>query len=154
MGTTPSQYITTSYNTLKTSSYQPSQHPHNTLQHSHNISHHLTTPSQHPHNTFTTPSQHPHNTLKTGNITKAEIKKALKSLNKGKAAGCDDIPPEAWKSGGVVSEKILYSLLNKIWEKEVIPEDWKKGILIKLPKKGDLTEYKNWRGIMLLSIAS
>jgi len=29
-----------------------------------------------------------------------------------------------------------------IWrEKEEIPEDWKKGLLVKLPKKGDITHY-------------
>ena len=33
-----------------------------------------------------------------------------------------------------------------------MPEDWKKGHLVKLPKKGDLSSCVNWRGIMLLSI--
>jgi hypothetical protein len=31
-------------------------------------------------------------------------------------------------------------------------DDWKKGHLVKLPKKGDLASCYNWRGIMLLSI--
>jgi len=31
-------------------------------------------------------------------------------------------------------------------------EDWKYGHLVKLPKKGNLKEYANWRGITLLSI--
>ncbi|CAH8611782.1 unnamed protein product [Heterobilharzia americana] len=32
--------------------------------------------------------------------------------------------------------------------------DWKKGYLVKLPKKGDLSVCKNWRGITLLSTQS
>ena len=47
-----------------------------------------------------------------------------------------------------------FSLLNKIWNEEVISQDWKLGLLVKLPKKGDLSLSKNWRGIMLLSVAS
>ena len=43
---------------------------------------------------------------------------------------------------------------NRIWSEEKIPEEWRKGLLIKLPKKGDLTYCKNWRGIMLLNMAS
>ena len=35
-----------------------------------------------------------------------------------------------------------------------MPEEWKKGLLIKLPKKGDLSYCRNWRGIMLLNMAS
>ena len=33
-----------------------------------------------------------------------------------------------------------------------MPEDWKKGLLVKLPMKGDISQCNNWRGIMLLSI--
>ena len=44
-------------------------------------------------------------------------------------------------------------LCNRIWSEEKIPEEWKKGLLIKLPKKGDLSYCKNWRGIMLLNMA-
>ena len=55
----------------------------------------------------------------------------------------------------MVSAKVLHSLLNKIWnEEEDIPQDWKVGLLVKLPKKGDLGLCKNWRGIMLLTVAS
>jgi len=48
---------------------------------------------------------------------------------------------------------MLYELFGKIWEMNEIPDDWKEGYLIKLPKKGDLKECKNWRGIMLLPTA-
>ena len=33
-----------------------------------------------------------------------------------------------------------------------MPEDWKRGHLVKLPKKGGLSSCNNSRGIMLLSI--
>ena len=84
----------------------------------------------------------------------AEIKRSLKSLKNGKAAGCDNIPPEAWKEGGMVSTKVLHSPLNKIWNEEDIPQDWKVGLVVKLPKKRDLCLCKNWRGIMLLTVTS
>ena len=43
-------------------------------------------------------------------------------------------------------------LFTKIWEREEIPAEWKEGIIIKLPKKGDLRDCNNYRGIMLLSV--
>ena len=50
------------------------------------------------------------------------------------------------------SADILHTLFTKIWNEGDIPGDWKKGILIKLPKKGDLGNCNNYRGITLLSI--
>ncbi|KAM8714989.1 hypothetical protein ACLKA7_002093 [Drosophila subpalustris] len=41
--------------------------------------------------------------------------------------------------------------INRIWELKVIPDAWKRGIIIKLPKKGDLSDCNNWRGITLLN---
>ena len=48
----------------------------------------------------------------------------------------------------------LNELFDKIWEEEKVPNNWKRGLIIKLPKRGDLKECKNWRGITLLSIIS
>ena len=44
--------------------------------------------------------------------------------------------------------------LDKTWTVEDSPQDWKLGLLVKLPKKGDLSLCTNWRGIMLLTISS
>ena len=92
--------------------------------------------------------------IRTGPVTRKEVKNAPKTLKNGKAAGFDNIPAEAWKEGGWTSEEVLFTLLNMIWEAEDIPMDWKLGLLVKLPKKGDLSDCTNSRGIMLLSIAS
>ena len=46
---------------------------------------------------------------------------------------------------------MLYDLAGKIWETETIPEEWKEGFIVKIPKKGDLGDCNNYRGIMLLS---
>ena len=90
------------------------------------------------------PEVEPNNELniRTGHITRIEIKNAIKKLKNGNAAGCDNIPPEAIKAGGDTSEEVLLGLCNRIWNEEKIPEEWKKGLIIKLPKKGDLSYCK------------
>ena len=92
--------------------------------------------------------------IRTGNITKSEICEALKSLKNGKAAGPDNIPAEAIKGGGDISVNVLHGFLNEIWKVEELPEDWTTGLPIKLSKKGSFSYCDNWRGIMLLGIAS
>jgi len=42
--------------------------------------------------------------------------------------------------------------VNKIWNTGEIPQDWRDGIIIPLPKKGDVKDCNNWRGITLLSV--
>ena len=92
--------------------------------------------------------------VNTNPPTKAEVSKAMKSLKSDKAAGPDGIPPEALKGDVQTSTEMIHPLLMKIWESEQIPEEWRKGYLVKLPKKGDLSSCNNWRGIMLLSVPS
>ena len=48
---------------------------------------------------------------------------------------------------------MLYPHFEKIWEVEEVPFDWKEGYLIKLPKKGDLSNCTNYRGITLLDVS-
>ena len=48
----------------------------------------------------------------------------------------------------------LADLFNTIWEQKVVPKTWKQGLILKLPKKGDLSEWGNWRGITLTSVPS
>ena len=84
--------------------------------------------------------------------SKAEIEKAIQHMKRGKASGPDKIPAEAIKADIETSTEILHDLFGKIWEQEEIPTEWKEGYLVKLPKKGDMQECKNYRGIMLLSV--
>lgn len=84
--------------------------------------------------------------------TKEEIMRAIKHIKNGKAAGPDGIPGEALKADPATTADILLPLFEKIWCDEKIPEEWKKGHIIKLPKKGDLGKCDNYRGITLLSI--
>nr|KAG5713136.1 hypothetical protein BaRGS_007663 [Batillaria attramentaria] len=92
--------------------------------------------------------------INTGAITKAEIRKALSSLKNGKAAGTDNIPAEALKEGGNDIIDQLHHLLILIWTTEEMPTEWKKGLLVKLPKHGNLSQCCKWKGITLLSIPS
>lgn len=48
---------------------------------------------------------------------------------------------------------ILYVALTKVRNAEDTSQNWKLGLLVKLLKKGDCSLCKNWRGIMLLTIA-
>ncbi|CAH8515382.1 unnamed protein product [Schistosoma guineensis] len=81
-----------------------------------------------------------------------KISMAIRQIKSGKAAGADNITIEALKADVAVTATILHTLSSKIWDEEQVPTDWKKGVLIKKPKKGDLSMYANYRGIILLLI--
>jgi len=76
---------------------------------------------------------------------------AVKQLKNGKAAGVDNTQPELLKFADSVIPH-LTRVCNMMWQHEATPVDWKNGIIIPLPKKGNLTDCNNWRGIALLSV--
>jgi hypothetical protein len=39
---------------------------------------------------------------------------------------------------------MLYPLFLDIWKEERFPKDWKEGIIVKIQKKGDYGNCKNW----------
>ena len=82
------------------------------------------------------------------------MERAIRQLKIGKSGGVDNIPPEVIKAMDNISVNALHHLINRIWNEEQTPDDWRKGLLVKLPKKGDLSLCNNWRGITLLSIPS
>ncbi|VDP54861.1 unnamed protein product [Schistosoma margrebowiei] len=77
---------------------------------------------------------------------------AINQIKSGKAAGPDNIPAEALKADVAATARILLILFNKIWDEEQVPTDWKEELLVKIPKKGDLSNCYNYRSITLLSI--
>lgn len=53
-----------------------------------------------------------------------------------------------------MSNTCIHNSRNKIWQDEQIPDDWCKGLLVKIPKKDDKSQCNNWSGITPLSIPS
>jgi endonuclease/exonuclease/phosphatase family metal-dependent hydrolase len=83
-----------------------------------------------------------------------EIQEAVKALKNRKAPGVDQITAEMLKADVEVTSKKLKDLFEIIWEKEEVPTQWNKGLICKIPKKGNLQECRNWRGITLLTQVS
>ena len=90
--------------------------------------------------------------IKVGPPTKSEIMQAIIAMKNGKAAGPDGITAEMLKADKEFSTDELFDLFTRIWGEEVLPTDWKRGWIVKIPKKGDITDCNNYRGITLLSV--
>ena len=83
-----------------------------------------------------------------------EIISSIKSLKNGKAPGQDSLNAELFKADPELAAKALKPLFTAIWKEKKVPDDWTKGIIVKIPKMGALSNCNNWRGITLLSIPS
>ena len=83
-----------------------------------------------------------------------EVTAAIKATKSCKAPGADGVIAEMLKADVNVTAPILTEIFKQIWEEGQIPEAWKTGLIFKLPKKGDLGDCNNWRGITLLSLTS
>uniref|UniRef100_A0A915J4E2 Reverse transcriptase domain-containing protein n=1 Tax=Romanomermis culicivorax TaxID=13658 RepID=A0A915J4E2_ROMCU len=88
----------------------------------------------------------------TNKITIQEVKIAIKNLKNNKAASRDKIPAELLKHHDQTMAEAQTTLFNKCWRRGTVPEDWRKGAIVKLLKKGNSSECTNWRGITLLSV--
>lgn len=82
------------------------------------------------------------------------MKKAIQKLKNNKAAGDDGIPPELLKADTDLMASLLQPIIKDTWENEELPDGWDTGLIVKLPKKGDLKICENWRGITLLNCAA
>uniref|UniRef100_A0A7I4Z3P4 Reverse transcriptase domain-containing protein n=1 Tax=Haemonchus contortus TaxID=6289 RepID=A0A7I4Z3P4_HAECO len=56
------------------------------------------------------------------------------------------------EAGNTVVVEKLVKLFNRCWSQGEVPEDWRRGVIVKIPKKGNLSDCGIWRGITLLSV--
>ena len=82
-----------------------------------------------------------------------EVQRAIKTLNKGKACGADNISAEHLCYGGEAMVRILCTLYNMIRELEYIPKCFRVGLQVPLHKGKDASplDTDSYRGITLLS---
>ena len=81
-----------------------------------------------------------------------KIIRSLKGLRNGKAPGIDSIQAEVLKVDVGITANAHEHVFTKILNEEVIPGDWQKGVIVKLPKRGNLEVCDNWREVTLLSV--
>ena len=94
------------------------------------------------------------NEISTDPITQAEIRTAPRKMENGKAGGKDDITAELLKADMNTTKEWLVKLFRTFWEQEKVPKTWKQGLIVKIPKKVDLTECGYWRGINVTYVPS
>ena len=82
-------------------------------------------------------------------IEREEIKKAIGDLKNNKSAGLDNIISEIIKWGGKAVEVALWKLCREVFELEMIPKDWARGLIFPIFKEGDPKVPDNYRGITL-----
>jgi hypothetical protein len=68
-----------------------------------------------------------------------------------RSPGIDQIPTELITAGGRTIRSEIHKLINSIWNKEELPEEWKESIIVLIYKKGDKTDCSKCRGISLVS---
>jgi len=93
-------------------------------------------------------------------ILLSEIRKSVLEMKKNKAPGPDGIPIEYYKAffcdpnleeKHTDPAKCLEIIFNKIWNGS-FPTQWNSATIVSIPKKGDLTDCNNYRGISLINV--
>ena len=87
-------------------------------------------------------------------ILECEVKWALESITKNKASGCDEIAVELFQILKDDAVKVLHSICQQIWKTQQWPQDWKRTVLIPIPKKGNPKDCSNYHTIALILHAS
>jgi hypothetical protein len=67
-----------------------------------------------------------------------------------KFPGSNKIPVELTQAEGGTLRSEIHKLINSIWSKEELPDQWKESIIVPIYKKGDKTDCNNYQGISFL----
>ena len=77
----------------------------------------------------------------------------MEKMKWGKAGGRTGILPELILCGGPEIQHRLLVLMKEVWKEGCVVQDWKDAEIVPIPpKKGDLRNCDNWRGISLLDV--
>ena len=87
--------------------------------------------------------------VRTGHFDSTEFDAAVRSLNRNKATGLDEIPTEVLKVPAFAALLLTYA--NDYYDGTIPPELLLTRLCL-VPKKGDLTVVENYRGIALTSV--
>ena len=83
-----------------------------------------------------------------------EVKWALGSITTNKASVGDGITDKLLQILKDDAVKVLYSTWQQIWKTQQWPQDWKRSVLIPIPKKGNAKECSHYCTIALISHTS
>lgn len=87
-------------------------------------------------------------------ITFSEMERALHELKSKKAYGADDIPAELLQALDEEIKNTLFILINNIYITGKVPLDFKKSMMVMLPKKNNATRCDEYRTLSILSHVS
>ena len=73
-------------------------------------------------------------------ISIEEVNIAISSLKNGKSGSVDSLIPELFKVCHNQLAPMLCKLFNYIFDNNIYPEIWRKGIIVPVPKKGNLND--------------
>ena len=77
-------------------------------------------------------------------ILECEVKWTLGSITKNKTSGGDGIPVELFQILEDDAVKVLHSICQQIWKTQQWTQDWKRSVLIPIPKKGNAKECSSY----------
>jgi hypothetical protein len=69
-----------------------------------------------------------------------EVEIAIAKLKKYKTPGSDQIPAELIQAGAEILLSANHKLINSVWNKEELSDEWKESIIVPIHKKGDKTD--------------
>jgi hypothetical protein len=84
-------------------------------------------------------------------LVKVEV--AIGKLKSYKSPGTGHISAKVIKAGGETLCSEIQKLICSIWNKEELPQQWKKYIIVPIRKKGDKTDCNNYQGLSIISTA-
>ena len=87
-------------------------------------------------------------------ILECKVKWALGCITTNKASGGDGIPAELFQVLKDDAVEVLHSISPHIWKTQQWPQDWKRPVLIPVPKEGNAKECSNHDRATLISHAS
>jgi hypothetical protein len=65
---------------------------------------------------------------------------AIAKLKKYKSPTSDEISAELIHSRGETLHSVIHKLINAVWNKEELPDQWDESIILPIHKKGDKTD--------------
>ena len=87
-------------------------------------------------------------------ILECKVNWALGSITMNKASGSDGIPVKLFQTLKDDAVKVLHSICQQIWKTQQWPQDWKRSVVIAIPKKGNAKECSNYHTMPLILHAS